>query len=507
MQPIEQVLLQIALDLSAKRPDEQHYQKLIHSVQQVLPCDACALFVLDQSGHLKPVATSGLAPAVMGQRFAPAEHPRLAEILSSRHPVRFSADSHLPDPFDGLLSLDQEVSLAVHSCMGCGLYVEDELIGALTLDAAAPSAFEGIDNITVETLAALAAATLRNVALFEALQKANRHQQSVTRLLIEEARAKEGELVGNSPVIQQLRSAIAMVAPTDYAVLIMGETGVGKELVAHQLHAQSRRSDKPMVYVNCAALVESIAESELFGHVRGAFTGAHAQRAGKFELADGGTIFLDEIGELPLLLQAKLLRVIQQGEVQRVGSDSNLRVDVRVIAATNRNLLEEVQAGRFRSDLYHRLNVFPISVPPLREREGDIGMLAGYLLEQQRLQFHRPSLHLHPRALQWLERQSWPGNVRELQHCLMRASLQALQHQQPVVRLEHLGISDNLPPPVSSLPESPISLREAVDAYQKQLIEQALAQHQGVWSRAAHFLGMDRGNLYKLGKRLGLTPQ
>ena len=162
------------------------------------------------------------------------------------------------------------------------------------------------------------------------------------------------------------------MAQSNYAVLISGETGTGKEVVAHQIHAQSLRNQQPMVYVNCAALPESLAESELFGHVKGAFTGANNQRAGKFELADGGTIFLDEIGELPLSLQAKLLRVLQQGEVQRVGADKNLQVDVRLIAATNRDLEQEVAEGRFRSDLFHRLKVFPIHVPPLREREGDI---------------------------------------------------------------------------------------------------------------------------------------
>ncbi len=190
-------------------------------------------------------------------------------------------------------------------------------------------------------------------------------------------------------------------------MLITGETGTGKELVAHSVHAQSLRSDKPMIYVNCAALPEGLAESELFGHVKGAFTGANSHRAGKFELADGGTIFLDEVGELPLVLQAKLLRVIQQGELQRVGSDQHLLVNVRIVAATNRQLEKEVEAGTFRADLFHRLNVFPIHVPPLRAREGDIPVLAGYLLEKVRQHFNAPNLHVHPKVLAQLESQ--PG--------------------------------------------------------------------------------------------------
>jgi anaerobic nitric oxide reductase transcription regulator len=234
-------------------------------------------------------------------------------------------------------------------------------------------------------------------------------------------------LIGISPQIERLRNNIKMVAHSNYAVLISDEMGSGKELVAHSVHEQSSRSDQAMIYVNCAALPESLAESELFGHVKGAFTGANNHRAGKFELADNGTIFLDEIGELPLLIQAKLLRVIQQGEVQRVGSDKNVMVNVRIIAATNRNLEQEVEAGRFRADLFHRLNVFPINVPPLRDRDGDISVLAGYLLDKVRTQFNVPNLHIHPRTLTHLENSPWLGNVRELEHTLMRAGLRAIQ--------------------------------------------------------------------------------
>ena len=508
---IEQVLLQIALDLNVNLPSGHHYQRLIASLNQVLPCDASALFILDQEGFLKPVAVSGLSQEVLGRRFFPKTHPRLDAILQSKKPVRFPASSDMPDPFDGLLEEDPNRSIAVHDCMGCSLYVEDNLVGVLTLDAMEVGAFKKVDDITVETFAALAAATIRNITMMDALKRTNRRQQSINKLLIEEARNKGGQLVGVSPEIQRLRDNIRMVAQSNFAVLISGETGTGKELVAHAVHAQSQRSDKPMVYVNCAALPESIAESELFGHVKGAFTGANSQRAGKFELADGGTIFLDEIGELPLLLQAKLLRVIQQGEVQRVGADKNLLIDVRIIAATNRDLEQEVQAGQFRSDLFHRLNVFPISVPPLREREGDIAVLAGHILDKVRHQFNVDALHIHPKALSYLESQPWVGNVRELEHTLMRAGLRAIQDQQTVITYGH--ISDDATaasePELSqtsksAMPSEPIVMREAVEQYQKQLIEHALAQSGGVWAKAAEFLKMDRGNLYKMGKKLGI---
>lgn len=511
---LEQVVLKIAVELSVEAPSTDQYQKLVNALQQILPCDACALFVFDHHQQLVPVALNGLSTAVLGRTFIPVQHPRLDMILASRQPVRFPASSTLPDPFDGLLSLDANNQMQVHSCMGCSLYVGETLVGLLTLDAESPDAFEQIPDHTIETFAALAAGIIRNISLFEALQKTNNQQQSLNELLINEARNRRGKLIGVSPQMQQLNASIQMVAPSDYVVLISGETGTGKEVVAHHIHSLSRRHDKPMVYVNCAALPESLAESELFGHVKGAFTGANANRAGKFELADGGTIFLDEVGELPLLLQAKLLRVIQQGEVQRVGKDQNQLVDVRIIAATNRDLAEEVNKGTFRADLYHRLNVFPIHVPALRNREGDIPVLVGHILERLCKQFHRNKLHIHQSAIQMLEQYTWLGNVRELEHVLMRAALHAVQEQVEIITPKHFlddlqstrAVSDSVevssPRPLSS---SSISMRKAVEDYQKQLIEHALGLSNGVWAQAAQFLQMDRGNLYKMGKKFGLT--
>lgn len=504
---LDKVLLQIALDLSSSLPKDQHYQKLIDSVNQVLPCDASALFILSDDGDLIPVAVSGLSSSILSRRFHPDNHPRLAKILASNKPVRFSSSSSLPDPFDGLLLATPDETIDVHDCMGCSLYVEDKLVGILTLDALEVGAFEKIDSITVETFAALAAATLRNITLFESLKESNRHQQSINQQLIEQARDKQGKMVGQSPQMGYLRESISLIAKSNYSVLISGETGTGKELVAHAVHEQSDRGDKAMIYINCAALPESIAESELFGHVKGAFTGASSHRAGKFELADGGTLFLDEIGELPLQLQAKLLRVIQQGEVQRVGADRNIVVDVRIIAATNRNLQKEVSEGRFRADLFHRLNVFPIDIPPLRERLGDIPVLAGYILEKVRSQFNIPDLHIHPRCVDYLEKQRWMGNVRELEHTLMRVSLRAIQQGEYIITRAHFGMEDK---PVmdsrhpSLFHKKPHPMRDTVASFQKQLIEHALRENNGIWAQAAEFLSMDRGNLHRMGKKLGV---
>jgi len=504
---LNQVLLDIALNLSSNLNSETQYQHLIDGIDRVFPCDASALFILDQDGFLTPVAAKGLSSSVLGRRFFPNAHPRLEAIMQSKQPVRFDANCDLPDPFSGVL-LSEEAELDVHDCLGCSLYVEGQLVGILTLDSMTVGAFDVIEPVTIETFAALAAATLRNIGQIKALKAQNKKQKHVTETLIQQARSKQGEMIGLSPQIQKLRNNIATVAKSDYAVLITGETGVGKELVAHSVHAQSHRSDKPMIYVNCAALPEGLAESELFGHVKGAFTGANSNRAGKFELADGGTIFLDELGELPLILQAKLLRVIQQGELQRVGSDKHLLVNVRIIAATNRNLEQEVEQGQFRADLYHRLNVFPISVPPLKQREGDIPVLAGYLLEKVRSQFNIPNLHLHPKALTQLEKQPWPGNVRELEHTLTRAALRAIQEQQHIIHTHHFDITledIDIKNTSKYFPPTSQGMRCLVEDYQKDLIVHALEKSNGTWSKAAEFLQMDRGNLYRMGKKFDLS--
>ncbi|MBI5441087.1 MAG: sigma 54-interacting transcriptional regulator [Deltaproteobacteria bacterium] len=230
-----------------------------------------------------------------------------------------------------------------------------------------------------------------------------------------------GDIVGRSEVLRGILQKVKQVAPTNATVLILGETGTGKGLIARAIHDASRRRDRPLMQVNCATLTASLIESELFGHEKGAFTGAAARRVGRFELADGTTLFLDEIGELPLDLQAKLLRVLQEGEFERVGGSKTIRTDVRVIAATNRDLEKEVEAGRFRSDLWYRLSVFPISVPPLRERVEDIPLFLGWFIEKYAKQFGRHAARVSREALRALEAYSWPGNVRELENLVERA--------------------------------------------------------------------------------------
>jgi len=234
-----------------------------------------------------------------------------------------------------------------------------------------------------------------------------------------------GEIIGSAPALQEALRKVAAVAATDSTVLIHGETGTGKELIARALHAQSKRRDKPMIKLNCSAISAGLVESELFGHVKGAFTGATDKRMGRFELADGGTLFLDEVSELPLDTQAKLLRVLQEQEFEPVGSSRSVKVDVRVIGATNRDLLADVGSGRFRSDLFYRLNVFPIEVPALRERAEDISLLANHFMQRMARKLGKPLERIAPATLLQLNRYSWPGNIRDLQNTIERAAVLA----------------------------------------------------------------------------------
>ncbi len=276
--------------------------------------------------------------------------------------------------------------------------------------------------------AAAAIATARAFEEIEALRKKLELENEYLRDEVTRGGAF-GELIGQGPALGAVVRQVDLVAPTDSSVLILGESGTGKELVAREIHRRSRRASRSLIKVNCAAVPRDLYESEFFGHAKGAFTGALRDRAGRFELADGGTLFLDEIGEIPLELQAKLLRVLQEGELERVGDERTRRVDVRLIAATNRDLKAEVDAGRFRRDLYYRLSVFPVELPALRERLEDIPLLADHFLALSARKLGRPKLRLTLANVRELQRYDWPGNVRELQHVIERATITATGHR------------------------------------------------------------------------------
>ena len=328
------------------------------------------------------------------------------------------------------------------------------------------------------------------LALREALRRSQR-LEAENRLLQSEGRPA---LLAESPAMQPVLQLLTRVGPSDANVLITGEPGTGKEVVARTLHALSLRRDRPMITVNAGGLAEGVFESELFGHVKGAFTDARTDRVGRFELADGGTLFLDEIANVPLPLQAKLLRVLETGEMERVGSSRTQRVDVRVISATNATPDQEVAENRLRQDLLFRLNTIEIHLPPLRERREDIPLLAAYFLAMHARRYRKPLAGFEPAAMRLLSENAWRGNVRELNHVVERAVLMA---QEPMIRTADLA--------VRAAREGTGRLEEmSLEEVEALLIRKALARHDGNVSHAARALGLSRSALYRRLERHGL---
>ncbi len=320
---------------------------------------------------------------------------------------------------------------------------------------------------------------------------------------------KFANIIGNSSAMQQVFTRMEKILQTDSTVLILGASGTGKELVAKAIHYNGARKEKPFVAINCGAIPAELLESELFGHVRGAFTGAIADKLGKFELANDGSIFLDEIGTMPLHLQMKLLRVLQEQEIERVGGTRKIKLNVRVISATNSDLEQQVLQGRFRKDLYYRLNVIPLHLPPLSERSEDVPLLARHFLRKLCLEMKRPLMTLTPAAIRALEAYDWPGNVREMENVIERTV--ALtdgevidRHDLPPQFLG--GVPDPDPDrlPVPRVPEDGLSLPQTIDCIERELIAQAMELTGGVKSRAALLLGLNRTTLVEKIKRLGL---
>jgi len=313
-------------------------------------------------------------------------------------------------------------------------------------------------------------------------------------------------MVGDSREMAQLRDQVATAAPTNGRVLIFGENGTGKELVARTIHTMSRRRNGPFVEVNCAAIPEELIESELFGHVRGAFTGAVADRQGRFEAAGGGTIFLDEIGDMSLKTQAKVLRVLQEQVVERVGSTQSVRVDVRVVAATNKDLPAAIKGGQFREDLYFRLNVIPISVPPLRARQGDIPLLAEHFMSGFAREYGRRAKTLSAEAVLELQRYSWPGNVRELRNVIERLMIMVPGNTIGDADVAFLNRDTITPHVPAATGGEVVPLHTARERFEQQYILRVLAAQQGNMSRTAEALGVERSNLYRKMRAFGIAP-
>ncbi len=350
---------------------------------------------------------------------------------------------------------------------------------------------------------------------FEEIQRLKKQLELENEYLHEEVLELQpyGSIVGNSPALQNILRQIEMVAPTDASVLISGESGTGKELIAREIHKQSGRKERSMIRVNCASIPKDLYESEFFGHVKGAFTGAVRDRAGRFELAHQGTLFLDEVGEIPPELQSKLLRVLQEGSYERIGDEKTRQVDVRIIAATNRDLKKEIAMGKFREDLYYRLNVFPVEVIPLRRRKGDIPLLAAYFLDSAVKRFNCPKPKLTKADVLQLQNYEWPGNIRELQNILERAVItqrsKRLRLDIPQQTREGEGIEAAFTPAPTAIGENDAGILTNADIKRMERDNITAALERTQWKifgkeGAAELIGLKPTTLISKIKNLGL---
>jgi formate hydrogenlyase transcriptional activator len=378
------------------------------------------------------------------------------------------------------------------------------VLGTLDLAAFAPDAFSPDQFGLLTRIAGQIAIALNNAVSYERIEELNAQLAQEKLYLQDEIRSDQlfEDIIGRSAALRRVLREIETVAPTDSTVLISGETGSGKELVARGIHQLSARRDAAFVKLNCAAIPTGLLESELFGHEKGAFTGAIAQRVGRFELANRGTVFLDEIGEMAPGLQAKLLRFLEERTFKRVGGLADIRVDVRVVAATNRDLEDEVKAGKFREDLFYRLQVMPVMLPPLRERRGDIRLLVAYYIDRYNREFRKRVKGVTPDALAVLEQYRWPGNVRELRNAIERAML--LVDRQWLLPEDFATLSRSAPASTFRLPPEGVNL----EAVERQLLVQALERAGGNQTQAGHLLGINRDQVRYRIEKFGLPrPQ
>lgn len=504
-------------ELLIEMPSLERLQRLVGVVQDIFECGAVALLKLEGDA-LKPIAAKGLVAEALGRKFIISQHPRLNALANSTSALRFPSDSPLPDPYDGLLSSQPGTALPVHDCMGIHLNYHNECWGLLTLDSLTPGTFNSELLTKLERYRLFIEAIIRLCILEDELINIKSAQISFKNNL-EHTYEHDLDIVGSSAEIKQILNELEIIAPSDLPVLLMGETGVGKEIFAYFLHSKSNRSHKPLVYVNCAALTDDTAESELFGHIQGAFTGATSNRTGRIESAHLGTVFLDEIGVLSLPIQTKILHLLQTGELERLGSDHSTKVDIRFITATNRNLKEQVIKGEFRADLLHRLSVYPVPIPPLRERKQDITLLTGYFLELNRARLGVRSLRLSDDAEHALLSYPWHGNMRELEHAIRRAALKALSagaKPDEIITLDSRALDLQLPTKFDtqfltvdnnqSLFDAVqgMAMKEAVKAFQKELILKELQRQKGSWSATARAFKLDPSNLHKLAVKIGI---
>jgi Nif-specific regulatory protein len=484
-----QTILAITQDWQQTNEMETLLMRMAEAATRLFEADRASIFLWD-----KPNKTIVGRPALGvkgGELRLPDDSGIVGQVIQTGEPRRVGS---MRDAGEIDRAVDRQTGYRTNTILCVPLVSPDgNRLGAFEVLNKRDGAFTAEDERGLAELASHAAVALQNTQQFTDLLE--RHEK-----LVEQA-AQDTLLIGESPAIQSIRKTVRRIADTDLAVLILGENGTGKEVVARSIHFGSRRRKHPFIAVNCAALTETLLESELFGHEKGAFTDAHEARAGKFELASGGTLFLDEIGDMSLAGQAKLLRVLEEKTIVRVGGSKPIHTDVRVLAATNQKLADLVRAKRFREDLYFRLNVVSLELPPLRDRGDDIMLLADHFVREFSRKAGRRLLKFSAAARKRLEGHSWPGNVRELRNLTER-----LAYLSAGDRIEAEDLAFILSPSAGpqSFVDAGLNLNEATYEFQRKYIQQAIDRARGNVSQAARNLGVHRSNLYRKMRQLGM---
>ena len=477
-------LLKISQSVHSIRDPRELQEQVLQSIFEVAPAEEGAI-LLDRHGEF----SSSLARDRQGSVTPVRVSRTIVQQVMKQGVGLLLNDIPSQSEYGGVKSL---VATQVRSLLCAPLNVMNRVTGCIYLSTRKSDVPFTEDHLQLVTaLAAIASVALENVHQLDWFKQENR--RLITEINLDH------NMVGDSAAMREILQVLSRVAPTDTTVLIRGESGTGKELAARAIHNNSRRAEKPFVAINCAAITETLLESELFGHEKGAFTGAFGQKKGKLEAANGGTVFLDEIGELPPLLQAKLLRVLQERELERVGGTRSVPVDIRVLAATNRNLEEAMKSGMFRQDLYFRLNVVALTMPPLRDHKQDIPQLAAYFVEKHSTRSSRPVKPIAEPARSCLMSYDWPGNVRELENAIERAV---------VLSVGETLLLEDLPEQILDLNPSPdyttAKYHGAVQDLKKKLILNAVKESSGNYTDAAKSLGLHPNYLHRLIRNLNL---
>lgn len=483
--------------MSTVEPDDL-LREILQAVIRLFAVEGCSFGLIDDSAH--QLVFFAMAGKAQVEEFRIDLGQGIAGWVARTGESALSNDvSQDPRFFSGV---DKKTGFHTRSALCVPLKLRDRVIGIVeALNTTKPTGFTQEDLQLLGAFGSLAATAISRAKVFASIRNAGAAMQ-------EKIQDRYRLIIGASSTMQETIRLARTAAATPTTVLLLGESGTGKEVVARAIHQWSPRADHPFVAVNCTALTAELLESELFGHEKGAFTGALTQKKGRFELADGGTMFLDEIGDLAPHLQAKLLRVLQEKEFQRVGGTKDIRTDVRILAATNRDLRRAMQNGGFREDLYYRLNVVSLTLPPLRERREDILPLARYFVEHYSREVNRPFLSLAPATMECLHSYAWPGNVRELQNTIERAVV--LSGGSEITALDlPLEVRQGSPLSPSSIYsaemiDGELPLAEAIDAFTRIRVRQALQAAKGSQTEAAKRLGLPQSNLSRLMKRLGL---